>query len=153
MATVLTDNSNYSAIAGAIRTKLGVQTEFKPSEMAGAINSIQSLGAFTAFERTRDYTTQSGSATVTHTKNIPFVQGANIYLVIFEIYTIASQQPTPADNAFVVFDSDGNILANYHYQTQPLTVTKNTDSFDVSIDEAQLNTRVYSWCWSGGTFE
>lgn len=153
MSIAITNDQNYSNIAAAIRAKLGVQTEYKPSEMAAAIGNIQSLGAFTAFERTRDYTTQSGSATVTHTKNIPFVQGANIYLVIFEIYTIASQQPTPADNAFVVFDSDGNILANYHYQTQPLTVTKNADSFDVSIDEAQINTRVYSWCWSGGTFE
>lgn len=40
MAKVMTDESNYTAIAGAIRTKLGVSTRYKPSEMASAIESI-----------------------------------------------------------------------------------------------------------------
>ena len=41
MAKVMTDESNYSAIAGAIRSKLGVSTRYKPSEMAAAIASIE----------------------------------------------------------------------------------------------------------------
>lgn len=41
MATVLTDNQNYSNIANAIRGKLGVETTYLPSEMAGAIDGIE----------------------------------------------------------------------------------------------------------------
>jgi len=40
MAKVMTDESNYSAIASQIRSKLGVSTRYKPSEMAAAIGSI-----------------------------------------------------------------------------------------------------------------
>lgn len=40
MTKVLTDSSNYTAIASAIRTKLGVQTTYKPSDMADAIAGI-----------------------------------------------------------------------------------------------------------------
>ena len=41
MATVLTDNQNYSNIADAIRGKLGVETTYLPSEMADAIDNIE----------------------------------------------------------------------------------------------------------------
>jgi len=41
MAKVLTDDSNYTAIANAIRTKKGVETTYLPSEMATAIGSIE----------------------------------------------------------------------------------------------------------------
>jgi hypothetical protein len=40
MAKVLTDDSNYTAIANAIRAKKGVETTYLPSEMAAAIGSI-----------------------------------------------------------------------------------------------------------------
>lgn len=40
MGNVLVENSYLKAIANAIRNKLGVTTKYKPSEMAGAINSI-----------------------------------------------------------------------------------------------------------------
>ena len=40
MAKVMTDESNYAAIADAIRSKLGASTRYKPSEMAAAIESI-----------------------------------------------------------------------------------------------------------------
>jgi len=45
MAKVMTDESNYSAIAGAIRSKLGVSTRYKPSEMAAAIGSISGVSS------------------------------------------------------------------------------------------------------------
>lgn len=40
MANVFVENSYLKAIANAIRSKLGVTTKYKPSEMASAINSI-----------------------------------------------------------------------------------------------------------------
>lgn len=40
MANVLVDALSLTAIANAIRSKLGVQTTYKPDEMADAINSI-----------------------------------------------------------------------------------------------------------------
>ena len=44
MSKVTTDNTNYSAIASAIREKLGVQTTYKPGDMADAIASIPTGG-------------------------------------------------------------------------------------------------------------
>ena len=44
MTTILTDSANYTAIANAIRTQLGVQTTYLPSEMADAILSISGGG-------------------------------------------------------------------------------------------------------------
>jgi len=53
MAKVMTDESNYTAIAGAIRSKLGVSTRYRPSEMAEAIESIHgssvSIPSFNAY--------------------------------------------------------------------------------------------------------
>ena len=40
MNKVLVEESNLTAIASAIRTKLGVQTTYKPSQMAAAIGTI-----------------------------------------------------------------------------------------------------------------
>lgn len=47
MALVITDEQNYSDIAGAIRLKLDVETTFTPSEMAAAIESISGGGDYT----------------------------------------------------------------------------------------------------------
>lgn len=44
MSIVTTDSANYSAIAGAIREKLGVQTTYRPNQMAAAIESIPTGG-------------------------------------------------------------------------------------------------------------
>lgn len=40
MAKVLTDSSNYTAIAAAIRSKNGASTQYKPAQMAQAIKGI-----------------------------------------------------------------------------------------------------------------
>lgn len=42
MSIVLTNDSNYTAIASSIRSKLGVSTTYLPSEMSDAIDSISS---------------------------------------------------------------------------------------------------------------
>lgn len=47
MAKVLTDSSNYTAIADAIRSKNGASTQYKPAQMAQAIKDI-STGSGTA---------------------------------------------------------------------------------------------------------
>ena len=44
MAKVLTDSQHYTDIADAIREKNGESTQYKPSEMASAIQGIQSGG-------------------------------------------------------------------------------------------------------------
>ena len=44
MAIVTTDNQYYSAIATAIRNKAGVETTYKPSEMAAAITALPTGG-------------------------------------------------------------------------------------------------------------
>lgn len=44
MADVIIDNSNLYDIADSIRAKLGVQTTYKPSQMADAIDSISGGG-------------------------------------------------------------------------------------------------------------
>lgn len=44
MATVTVNDSNLYDIADSIRAKLGVQTTYKPSQMAGAIDSISGGG-------------------------------------------------------------------------------------------------------------
>ena len=41
MAKVLTNNQNYTNIANAIRSKNGENTQYKPSQMASAINNIK----------------------------------------------------------------------------------------------------------------
>lgn len=54
MANVLVNESSLSAIADAIRSKLGVQTTYKPGQMAEAIGSIPGGG-----------TTPSGTKSIT----------------------------------------------------------------------------------------
>lgn len=44
MATVITDDSNYTNIANAIRGKNGEATQYKPSEMAAAITNLPTGG-------------------------------------------------------------------------------------------------------------
>lgn len=42
MAIITTDSKNYTDIAAAIRSKNGLATQYKPSEMAAAISAIES---------------------------------------------------------------------------------------------------------------
>lgn len=60
MGIAITNEQNYSNIAAAIRNKLGVQTQYKPSEMAAAVSSISGGGLGTA----HDFTAVDGSQTL-----------------------------------------------------------------------------------------
>lgn len=51
MATITTDNINYTAIANAIRSKNGTENKYKPSEMANAISNIKN----NSFAETQTY--------------------------------------------------------------------------------------------------
>ena len=46
MSIVLTDDTYYQDIANAIRNKNGTTTQYKPSEMAAAINAISIGGGY-----------------------------------------------------------------------------------------------------------
>ena len=45
MAIITTDSKNYTDIAAAIRSKNGLETQYKPSEMAAAISAIVAGGS------------------------------------------------------------------------------------------------------------
>jgi hypothetical protein len=66
MAKVLTDDSNYTAIANAIRAKKGVETTYLPSEMAAAINTIDTSGI-----------TPTGSISITQNGTVDVTQYAS----------------------------------------------------------------------------
>lgn len=51
MANKFYEENDISAIASAIRTKLGVQTTYKVSEMASAVDSIISIPSYLTIER------------------------------------------------------------------------------------------------------
>ena len=60
MSIVLTNDSNYTAIASSIRSKLGVSTTYLPSEMSGAIDSIP-VGSVYSITVTTSHCTASTS--------------------------------------------------------------------------------------------
>ena len=61
MSIVLTNDSNYTAIASSIRSKLGVSTTYLPSEMSGAIDSIPTGGSVYSITVTTSHCTASTS--------------------------------------------------------------------------------------------
>ena len=62
MSIVLTDDTYYQDIANAIRNKNGTTTQYKPSEMAAAINAISTGGGDTFRVTTFDYKSSPISA-------------------------------------------------------------------------------------------
>ena len=72
MANVITDSSNYINIANSIRSKLGTDITYKPSEMAAAINSIggSSDGIYSISPCT-NFKAVAGDSKVTLTWNDP----------------------------------------------------------------------------------
>ena len=66
MSKVLVEESNLSSIAGAIRSKVGGSTLYKPSEMAAAINTIDTGGI-----------TPTGSITITENGTVDVTQYAS----------------------------------------------------------------------------
>ena len=66
MSKVLVEESNLSSIASAIRSKVGGSTPYKPSEMAAAINEIDTGGI-----------TPTGSITITENGTVDVTQYAS----------------------------------------------------------------------------
>lgn len=60
MAIVTTDNQHYTDIAAAIRSKNGTETQYKPSEMAAAIQAISGGSGSVLWP---DFTTEDDGAT------------------------------------------------------------------------------------------
>lgn len=91
MANVLVDALSLTAIANAIRSKLGVQTTYKPAEMADAIDSIS--GGITPTGTKQISVTENGTVTedVTNyanaeiTINVPTSGGANMATGTFTV--------------------------------------------------------------------
>lgn len=75
MSNVLVNDTSLTAIANAIRSKLGVSTTYKPGQMASAIQSIPTgggggnayvSGSFTPSSRVGNVTIDVGSAMTVH---------------------------------------------------------------------------------------
>ena len=66
MSKVLVEESNLSNIASAIRSKVGGSTLYKPSEMAAAINTIDTSGI-----------TPTGSISITENGTVDVTQYAS----------------------------------------------------------------------------
>ena len=63
MSIVLTNDSNYTAIASSIRSKLGVSTTYLPSEMSDAINSIPTGSGYSITVTTSHCTASTSNPT------------------------------------------------------------------------------------------
>lgn len=96
MAFGIIDTSTLTAIANAIRTKLGVQTTYKPSEMATAIGQIsgggggQTLPFFVSQEDitiTEDHTSASDTISAFQSTYLPSYGAADMPFPT-EIYLI-----------------------------------------------------------------
>ena len=72
MANKITDTNNYSAIANSIRSKLGTQSTYTPSQMAAAIDSIPvtDIEALSVTDN-GTYTAPTGTAYNPVTVNVP----------------------------------------------------------------------------------
>lgn len=96
MANKITDTNNYSAIANSIRSKLGTQSTYTPSQMAAAIDSIPVTDIETlSVTDNGTYTAPTGTAYNPVTVN---VSGGS-----------SSKEP----NAVNFYDYDGTIVDSY----------------------------------------
>lgn len=121
MTRVLTDNQNYHDIAEAIREKLGVETEYLPSEMAEAIGDIQPQGTY-------------GTKTITANGTYdPIDDGVDAYSSVTADVQPTLQSKTATENGTVTPDSgyDGlssvivNVSGGGSSTLVPKTITTN----------------------------
>lgn len=83
MANVLVENSSLEDIADAIRSKIGTQTKYKPSEMADAISAISGGGI-----------TPTGTKTINLTQNGTTTEDVTIYANAQVNVNVPSVTPT-----------------------------------------------------------
>lgn len=153
MATVKTDNQHYQNIASAIREKLSVQTQYKPSEMAAAIAEISGGGDISSFTPIAG---RDGHISVpsrfTATFTYPFTKNANAryYLVAFSLGGHETQGDTILNRlAFALFDSELTVIAAP--MSLPL-LSASVSGNDVTINTSlTLQTGEYDYhflaCW------
>ena len=110
MANVIIDESSLYAIADAIREKLSVQTTYKPSEMADAIESIS--GGVTPTGTKQISITQNG----TTTEDVTNYASAEIAVNVPNSYTQSDEGKVVSSGALVSQTSD-TVTANDTYDT------------------------------------
>lgn len=106
MAKVLTDDSNYTAIANAIRAKKGVEITYRPSEMAGAISSIE----------TANLDTLSVNANGTYTPTSPKNGFSEVTVAVPNSYGVGDEGKV-VSNATLVTQGSQTITENGTYDT------------------------------------
>lgn len=101
MTTVLTDSANYTAIANAIRSKLGVQTTYTPSEMAGAIGEISGGGS--------DLGTKTITTNGTYNASDDNFDGYSQVIVNVPASSVMLKPPAPTNIAVVAGNAQATI--------------------------------------------
>lgn len=140
---VTTDNQYYTAIAAAIRQKLGISTEYQPAQMAAAIESI---GATSGIPVTFTGNPVVATGTIA---NQPF-EGLKIYGKSTQDGTPSPESPVPIVSA----GDDGNVGINvsganlYDLTGLIFPIIKNGITFsknqDGSISVSGTNTSQYT---------
>ena len=125
MAKVLVNESSLTGIANAIRSKNGTETTYKPSEMAGAIEAIQTDGTVEALDITANgtYTAPDG------------VDGYN------PITVNVPQDGSPPDEAFVI---KGDCSYRFAYNSWNWFISTYGNRITTQIDSAY-----YMFSYSG----
>ena len=113
MSIVLTNDSNYTAIASSIRSKLGVSTTYLPSEMSGAINSIPVGSSYSITVTTSHCTASTSNPTSIGEGNIAeliFTPDAG-YELTHPVITGASLRKRSSDR-IEIENPTGNVTIN-----------------------------------------
>lgn len=139
MSWVKTEKTNYQNIATAIRTKAGSADTFLPSEMAAAIAAIPagSLSDLTFTNMTPVSGTGTASSADPISKSAAVYYGDNPkpkYMLFFLSACYESNGlPAQAINAFILFDSEANVIASYTSDNDyPMSVSAYTGGYLVS---------------------
>lgn len=139
MSIVYTDNSNYNGIAAAIRAKLGVQTQYKPDEMAAAISTIDGGGTISSVikpsnNRKSQALYETTSQPINHTTEIP--SGAKYAVLVSTVMKLLNGHPAEYNSAFVIYDLDSDsVFYSDMTQSATMTVTASVSSGELTFSQ------------------